>query len=375
MEADLTPEERMIRETVRDFAEGVVAPMTRDWDRRSEVPPALMREIGEFGLLGIPFREEWGGSGASSVAFALAVEEMSRVDAWLALTVTGHVAFGCVPVDRFGTVSQKTRFLPPAIGGTSFAGWGISEPHCVGADVECLMSEAWPGAGGYTLSGTKTVSVWTGTSGYLVVSARIGGAPTSVLSSFIVPVESPGLSLRSLPSGEVRPRWEVDLDAVRVPDANLLGEEGAGIWHYREVLNGARIFVGAAAVGIVQASLELATGWLHRRTVRGPHAERWLMRLAELSMVADLARAAVLRAARLKDRGAPYGKEAAIAKVFAIRAARRVTRGLVRAGAGAGKGCGGGKRRPVPRSEVVSAGGLDGWGRRPVGVAVAHYLA
>jgi len=323
---DLTPEQAMIREAVRTFAEDVVRPGAAARDETGEFPLEIMRQMGAMGLFGLPFPEEVGGSGGDTVSYALAVEEIGRVDASLGLGYAAHVSLGCAPLVLFGTPAQQQRYLLPALRGDYLAAFGLTEPEA-GSDAGGTRTRAERVDGGFVLTGTKVFITNAGHAGYIVTTARYGGGRG--ISAFIVPAGAAGLEvvcaykklgMRSSETCEVR------LDGVRVDEDHLLGQPGQGFSQFLAVLDGGRISIGALGVGVAQAALDAALAYAAERRQFGRRIadfEAIQFKLADMALAVELARTMVLKAAWLKDQHRPFTTEAAMAKLFASEAAVR----------------------------------------------------
>lgn len=340
MNFDLTPEEKMIRETVRDFAEGIVAPGARERDEKSSFPFDIMQEMGELGFFGIPFSEDWGGSGGNTVAYALAVEEISRIDASLGLGFAAHVSLGLSPLYLFGTPQQKRQYLVPAMRGDYLAAFGLTEPEA-GSDAGGTLTMATADGESFFISGEKCFITNAGHSGYIVATARTSREDRKI-SAFIVPNDAPGVSVScnyqklGMRSSET---CEIHFDQVRVPKDHRLGEEGQGFHQFLDILDGGRISIGALGVGVAQASLDYAMQYATTRRQFGKTLGEFQaiqFKLADMAMEVEMARNLVLKAAWLKDQHRPFAKEAAMAKLFASEAAMRAANQAVQIYGGAG---------------------------------------
>ncbi len=337
---DLTPEETMIRQTVRDFAENVVAPGAKDRDEKSEFSFDLMHQMGELGFFGLPFSEDWGGSGGNTVMYALAVEEISRIDASLGLGFAAHVSLGCSPLYWFGTDGQKREYLVNAIQGKYLAAFGLTEPGA-GSDAGGTETFAERTDRGWVISGEKCYITNAGHAGYIVATARTSREHRRI-SAFIVPSGTEGLSVRcaynkmGMRSSET---CEIHFDQVEVPEDYLLGEEGKGLHQFLDILDGGRISIGALGVGVAQAALDASIEYATQRRQFGrPISEFQAVqfKIADMAMEVEMARTMVLKAAWLKDQHRPYAREAAMAKLFASEAAMRASNQAVQIYGGAG---------------------------------------
>ncbi|MDA8195027.1 MAG: acyl-CoA dehydrogenase family protein [Thermaerobacter sp.] len=327
MDFDLTREETMIRDAVRDFAEEVVAPGASARDETAAFPYDIMQQMGELGFFGIPFAEQWGGAGGSTVSYALAVEEISRVDAALGLGFAAHVSLGCSPVYYFGNEQQKQTYLTGAIRGDYLASFGLTEPEA-GSDAGGTRTLALRTGDAYRVSGTKIFITNAGHAGYLVVTARTAASDRRI-SSFIIPRDTPGVEIRcdykkmGMRSSET---CEIRLQDVDIPAGHLLGEEGKGFQQFLQILDGGRISIAAIGVGIAQGALEAALAYAAERRQFGRRINDFQaiqFKLADMAMEIELARTMVLKAAWLKDQNRAFGKEAAIAKLFSSESAMR----------------------------------------------------
>ena len=328
MNFDLTPEEEMIRSAVRDFAEGVVAPDAAKRDEMQEFPADIMKQMGDLGFFGIPFSERWGGAGGSTVSYALAVEEISRVDASLGLGFAAHVSLGCSPIYYFGTDAQKQRFLEKAIAGTYLASFGLTEPEA-GSDAGATQTTAVATDSGFRISGTKIFITNAGHAGYIVATAKSGDG-TRGISNFIIPTGLDGVRVRcdykklGMRSSET---CEIILDQVEVSQDALLGDINKGFKQFLQILDGGRISIAAIGVGVGQAALEAALFYANQRRQFGRAIGEFQaiqFMLANMGMEVEMARTMVLKAAWLKDQGRPFSKEAAMAKLFSSEMATRV---------------------------------------------------
>lgn len=337
---DLTAEEEMIRQTVRDFAESEVAPKAKERDEKSEFSFDLMKQMGELGFFGLPFAEEWGGSGAGTVSYALAVEEISRIDASLGLGFAAHVSLGCSPLYFFGTDEQKAEYLTRAIHGSYLAAFGLTEPQA-GSDAGGTATFAERTDDGWVLSGEKCFITNAGHAGYIVATARTA-RDSRKISAFIVPRHTRGVAVScsynklGMRSSET---CEIHFDQVHVPHDHLLGAEGKGLRQFLDILDGGRISIGALGVGVAQAALDASMAYAQQRRQFGRTIGTFQaiqFKIADMAMEVELARTMVLKAAWLKDQHRPYAREAAMAKLFASETAMRAANQAVQIHGGAG---------------------------------------
>jgi len=339
---DLSREQSMIRDLAREFAEGEVAPGAAERDKTGRFPLELVRRMGELGLLGIPIPEAYGGTGGDTVAYALAVEEISRADGSLGLTMAAHCSIGMGPVLYFGTEEQKKQWLPGAAWGEYLASFGLTEPEA-GSDAAATRTTAVRDGEGWVLSGSKSFITNAYYCGYIVCTAvtRPGEGHRGI-SAFIVPNPTPGFTIgpayekMGLRSSDTRPLY---FDQVRLPADALLGQEGEGFRQFMITLDGGRISIGAMAVGIAQAALDAALAYARQRVQFGQTISKFQaiqFKLADMAMEIELARNMVLKAAWLKDQGRPFTREAAMAKLFASETAVRAANQAIQIHGGAG---------------------------------------
>ncbi len=339
---DLSQEQQLIRNLAREFAEGEVAPGAAERDKTGRFPLELVRKMGELGLMGIPFPEEYGGTGGDTVAYALAVEEISRVDGSLGITLAAHCSIGMGPVYYFGTEDQKKRWLPGAARGEYLASFGLTEPGA-GSDSAATKTTAVRDGDGWVLNGAKIFITNAHYCGYIVCTAVTQpGQGHRGISAFIVPNPTPGFTIgpaydkMGLRSSDTRPLF---FENVRLPADALLGREGEGFRQFMVTLDGGRISIGAMAVGIAQGALDAALAYARQRVQFGQSISKFQaiqFKLADMAMEIELARNMVLKAAWLKDQGRPFTKEAAMAKLFASETAVRAANQAIQIHGGAG---------------------------------------
>jgi alkylation response protein AidB-like acyl-CoA dehydrogenase len=296
--------------------------------------------MGTLGFYGLPFSEEWGGSDAGTISYALAVEEIGRADASLGLGFAAHVSLGCSPVYFFGSPEQKAQYLAPAISGEFLAAFGLTEPEA-GSDAGGTQTFAQQDGEIYRISGTKIYITNAVHAGYIVATARTDRKERRI-SAFIVPRNSRGLSVNAsykkmgMRSSET---CEVYMDNVEVPSEYLLGQKDKGFHQFLDILDGGRISIGALSVGVAQACLDASLAYSHQRRQFGKTLDRFQaiqFKLADMAMEVELARMMVLKAAWLKDQHRVYAKEAAMAKLYASETAMRAALQAVQIHGGAG---------------------------------------
>lgn len=327
----LTEEERLLRATVRDFADRELRPRSARWDESEEPALESFRLTAGLGLTGLGIPAEYGGSGGGSRQIAIAVEELARGCASTSLIYLVAVSLFAATIVRFGSEQQKRRYLPSAARGESIGAFAYTEPGA-GSDAAGVQATAVRQGNGYVLNGQKIFITNGDIADALAVFATVDRSLRHTgITAFVVDKGTPGLSARRQ-RGKMgmrgSPTAEVFLDNVRVPEENRLGKEGEGFTYAMQVLETSRIAIAAQAVGIGQAALEDAARYAKQRQQFGrPIAEfqglRWM--LADMATRLEAARLLVWRAAQLKDQGQPVAKEASMAKLFAGEAAMYVT--------------------------------------------------
>ncbi|WP_124727807.1 acyl-CoA dehydrogenase [Staphylospora marina] len=330
MNYDLTSEQRMIRKLMRDFAEGEVAPGADERDLAKRFPREIFEKMAELNLMGLPFPEEYGGAGADTVSFAIAVEELSRVCASTGITYSAHISLGCAPLYLFGTEEQKQKYLVPLCQGKTLGAFGLTEPGA-GSDAGGTRTRAVKDGDGWVINGNKCFITNAGYASHIALTAVTGERDgKKEITAFIVPTDAPGFQVienyvkMGLHSSNTT---ELVLDHVRVPDENILGKIGHGFKQFLITLDGGRIGIGAMAVGIAQGAYELALKYAKERKQFGQSISRFQViqhKLADMHMMIELARTYVYKAAWLKDQGRKFTKEASICKLFASEVAMKV---------------------------------------------------
>ena len=320
MDLDLTPEQELIRDTVREFAREQVAPVAEELDRESRFPYELVAELAELGLMGLPIPEEYGGAGGDTVSYALAIEELTRVDSSVAITVAAHTSLGTMPIYLFGTEEQRQRWLPDLASGSRLAAFGLTEPGA-GSDAGATRTTAVLSEGSWIVNGSKMFITNAGTdiSACVIITARTA---EDEVSNLVVPNGTPGYEI-SRPMDKLG--WkasdtrELAFRDCAVPEQNLLGPRGQGFHQFLEILDGGRISVAAMGVGLAQGAYDLAYAYAQEREQFGRPISKFQaiqFKLADMATEIEAGRGLVLRAAWLKDRGRPFAREAAMAKLF-----------------------------------------------------------
>ncbi|MFD1336243.1 acyl-CoA dehydrogenase family protein [Oceanobacillus iheyensis] len=330
MNFELTKEQIMIRKMVRDFAETVIQPRAIEIDTKAEFPEDIFKQMGELGLLGIPFPEEYGGSGGDTVSYALAVEEIGRICGSTGLSYAAAVSLGASPIYYFGTEQQKLEFLKPLASGEGLGAFGLTEPNA-GSDSGGTKTTAKVDGDDYIINGEKCFITNASYAKFITVTAvtEINKDGRNRISAILVPTDTPGLTITSnYDKMGVRgsDTAEIVLNDVRVPRSNLLGTEHKGHPQFLQTLDGGRISIAALGVGIAQAALDKALAYAKERKQFGKSISNFQaiqFKLADMAMEVELARNMVLKAAWLKDEGKNFSKEAAYAKLFATETATR----------------------------------------------------
>ena len=328
MDFDLSNEHELIRDTVRAFARERVAPVAEELDRESRFPYELVAEMAELGLLGIPFPEEYGGGGGDTVSYAIAIEELTRVDSSVAITVAAHTSLGTMPIFLFGTEEQRQEWLPQLASGERLAAFGLTEPGA-GSDAGATRTTAELRDRQWVVNGSKIFITNAGTdvTACVAITARTG---EEEISNLIVPNGTPGYEI-SAPMKKLG--WRAsDTRALSfvdcaVPEGNLLGKRGKGFRQFLEILDGGRISVAAMGVGLAQGAYDLAFAYAREREQFGrPIAsfQAIQFKLADMATEIEAGRALVYKSAWLKDQGRPFAREAAMAKLFTGELSHRV---------------------------------------------------
>ncbi|QMU98118.1 acyl-CoA dehydrogenase [Microbacterium esteraromaticum] len=326
---DLNEEQQELAAMVREFAEEVVAPQAYEADRSHTLNLGVVRQMGEMGLFGLPFSEEYGGQGGDYLALGLAIEGLARVDQSLAITLEAGVSLGAMPIYRFGTEAQKQEHLPALLAGEALAGFGLTEPEA-GSDAGATRTTARLEGGEWVLNGSKQFITNSGTdiTRFVTMTAVTGETDgRKEISTIIVPNGTPGFTVE--PAYD-KVGWNASdthpltLQDVRVPEDNLLGERGRGFKNFLSILDEGRIAIAALATGAAEGCLEAAVDYAGKRTVFGSALstrQNAQFTLARMRARVHTARLAWHHAARLRDAGRPFAEEAAIAKLVSSEAA------------------------------------------------------
>jgi alkylation response protein AidB-like acyl-CoA dehydrogenase len=325
---DLSPEHELLRGTVREFAVERIAPVAEELDREHRFPYDLVAELAELGLMGIPIPEEYGGAGADTLAYAIAIEELTRIDSSVAITVAAHTSLGTMPVFLFGSDEQKERWLPDLASGRRLGAFGLTEPGA-GSDAGATQTRAELREGQWIVNGSKIFITNAGTdiTWGVTITARTG---EDEISNVVVPNGTPGYEI-SPPMEKLGWRAsdtrELSFSDAAVPEDHLLGPRGAGFKQFLEILDGGRISVAAMGVGLAQGAYDLAYAYARERQQFGRPIAKFqavAFRLADMAVEIEAGRQLVYRAAWLKDQGRAFALEAAMAKLYTGELSNRV---------------------------------------------------
>ena len=330
MNFELSDEQRMIREMVSDFAEEVIKPRAIEIDKTGEFPSDIFKKMGELGFMGLPFSETYGGSGGDTLSYILAVEEIGKRCGSTGLSYAAAVSLGASPLYYFGTEAQKEKFLKPLLNGSALGSFGLTEPNA-GSDAGGTRTTAVLENDEDVINGEKCYITNANFADTLILTAVTGKQDNgkNIISAIIVPTNTPGITITA-PYDKMGVRGsdtaQIVLKDVRVPKENLLGGETNGFKQFLKTLDSGRISIGALAIGIAQASLERSIQYAKERVQFGKPISKLQaiqFKIADMATEIEMARTMVHKAAWLKDQGQPFGKEAAMAKLFASETATR----------------------------------------------------
>lgn len=327
MDFALNESQEMIRQMVNEFAQKELAPIAADLDREGRFPHEIIKKMADLDLFALPFSEEYGGTGDGYLAYAIAVEEISKACASTGITYAAHCSIGTGPVYLFGTEEQKRKWVPPCARGEMLAAFGLTEPDA-GSDAGGTKTSAVLKDDQWVINGTKCFITNATHAGMAIITAVTEpGQGTRGISSFIVPTATLGFSVAApydklgLKASDTA---EIVMEDVHIPADHLLGKRGEGFKQFMKVLDGGRISIGALSVGIAQASLDAALAYARERRQFGQPISKFQaiqFKLADMATRIELARMAVYRAAWLKDQDMPFTRESAMAKLFASETA------------------------------------------------------
>ena len=343
LEFTFTDEQQQLRRSVREFAEGEISPHVLEWDEASHFPLEIMPKLAEMSLLGVIFPEEYGGAGLGYIEYAIAIEELSRVDGSVGLIVAAHNSLCSNHIYKFANEAQKQKYLVPLAQGKKIGAWSLTEPEA-GSDAGGTRTTAVRSGGGWILNGAKTFTTNGHHAGVCVAMAVTNKQKASHgISAFILEKGMPGfrpgkkenkLGMRASDTSEVI------FSDCRVPGENLLGAEGDGFINSLQVLDGGRISIAALALGMAQGAFEAATRYAKQRKQFGKAIAEFQaiqFKLADMATEIEAARLLVYRAAWAADRGdARFTRESSMAKLFASEVAVRVANEAVQIHGGYG---------------------------------------
>ncbi len=345
MNFDLSDDQKAIQRLAREFAQNEVRPRAEEMDREEAFPYELVADMAELGFMGLPFPEKYGGSGADTVSYALAVMELGRVDASTAITMAAHVSLGATPFYLFGTEEQKQRYLVPLAQGKMLWGFGLTEPNA-GSDAGNVQTKAVLKNGNWVINGTKAFITNSGTtiSGGTTITAvtgtRADGKPE--ISNIIVPQDTPGFT-RSKKYKKMGWRAsdtrELSFVDATVPEGNLLGKRGEGYHQFLQILDGGRISVAALSVGLAMGAYDEALQYAKDRIAFGKPISKFQaiqFKLVDMLCEIEHAKMMVLKAAWEKDEGREFEQTASLAKLYSGEVSRRVVNEAVQIHGGYG---------------------------------------
>jgi butyryl-CoA dehydrogenase len=332
MDFTLNDEQRAIRDTSRDFAEQEIKPLAEEMDRTGEFPYELVRKMGELGLLGLPFPEKYGGAGADFLSYCLAMEEISRGDVSVGITMEAHTSLGASPFFLFGSEAQKQQYLVPLASGKQLWAFGLTEPGA-GSDSGGTQTRAVLRNGSWHINGSKSFITNAGTqmTGGVTITAVTDDRPggRNEITNIIVPKGTPGYFIGNpykkmgWKASDTRP---LTFEDCIVPEENILGRRGDGFKQFMQILDAGRVAIAALSVGLAQACLDEALAYAKQRTQFGKPISKFQaiqFKLADMDTEIELARLMYYKAAWLHMEGRPYSREASMAKLFASETAKR----------------------------------------------------
>jgi butyryl-CoA dehydrogenase len=333
LDFEFSEEQEAFRRVVREFAEAEIAPHAEAWDRDHHFPVEVVQKMGDLGLFGLPFPDEYGGAGAGLSELCIAIEEIARVDSSMAITLEAGVGLGANPIYHFGSDEQKERWLPDLVAGRALAGFGLTEPEA-GSDAGAIRTRAELDGDEWVINGEKVFITNSGTEITSLVTVTARTAPDEI-SAIIVPSATPGFVVDP-PYRKVG--WHASdtrglrFDDCRVPAGNLLGERGRGFRQFLQILDDGRVAIAAMAVGLAQGCLDHSVEYATERRAFGRPIGSYqgvAFKCADMAVDVAAARLLTYRAAWLRDNGRPFRTEAAMAKLhsseMAVTAAREAT--------------------------------------------------
>lgn len=344
---DFTPEQDALRAMVRDFTASEIAPHAEAWDRDHFFPVDVVRAMGDLGLFGLPFPEEYGGGGADLTTLCIAIEEIGKVDQSMAITLEAGVGLGANPIYHFGTEAQRQEWLPDLCAGRKLGAFGLTEPEA-GSDAGGTRTRAVidDATDEWVINGSKAFITNSGTpiTSIITVTARTDEPRTAKpeISAIVIPAGTPGLNVappyRKM-GWHASDTHELGFSDVRVPGDNLLGERGRGFSQFLAILDDGRVAIAALAVGVIKACLEESVAYAKERNAFGKPIGSYQgvsFKCADLAVMAATAELLTYQAAAKRDAGMPFATDASIAKLYATEAAVTATREATQIFGGAG---------------------------------------
>ncbi|MDL1900937.1 acyl-CoA dehydrogenase [Anaerolineae bacterium CFX9] len=335
MDFELSAEQKMWQRIVRDFCEAELRPHAAEVDESGILNWDAVRKMRDIGLLGLDVPEAYGGAAMNTIEIAIAIEEIGRACGSTGLSIAAHNGLGCAPIAKWGTQTQKERFLPRLLSGEVLGALALTEPGA-GSDLSGAQTSAVRDGDSWVIDGSKAWITNAGIAPVITVLLRTEkGTGSSGFSMMLVPTDSPGLTIGP-PEKKMglrgSPTYMLSFDGVRVPLDSILGEEGRGFQQTMQVLDSGRVGIGALSVGLAQAAFEESVRYATQRRAFGKaiaehQAIQWM--IADAALEIDAARLMVYRAAWLKDQGKPYSKQAAMAKLLASEVAEKVARNAI----------------------------------------------
>ena len=328
MNFDLSEEHELLRSTVREFAVERIAPVAEELDREHRFPYDIVAELARLGLMGIPIPEEYEGAGGDTVSYAVAIEELTRIDSSVAITVAAHTSLGTMPILLYGNEEQKREWLPDLASGRRLAAFGLTEPEA-GSDAGATRTTAELRDGQWVINGAKTFITNAGTDITACVTLTARTADDEI-STIVVPNGTDGYEI-SAPMRKMG--WhasdtrELSFRDCAVPEENLIGERGAGYRQFLEILDGGRISIAAMGLGLAQGAYDLAAAYARERQQFGQPISKFQaiqFKLADMATEIEAGRGLVYKSAWLKDQGRSFGQAAAMAKLYTGELSHRV---------------------------------------------------
>ncbi|SKC58885.1 acyl-CoA dehydrogenase [Maledivibacter halophilus] len=331
MDFRISKEHEMLRQMYREFAENEVKPLAEEVDEQEMFPVETVKKLARYGFLGIPFPKEYGGQGGDNLAYAMAVEELSKACATTGVIVSAHTSLGASPIYEFGTEQQKQKYLIPLVKGEKLGAFGLTEPNA-GTDAAGQQTKAVLDGDHYILNGSKIFITNAGYADiYIIMAMTDKSKGVKGISAFIVEKDYEGFSVGKKESKmgiKGSATCELIFENVRVPKENLIGKEGKGFGIAMKTLDGGRIGIGAQALGIAQGAIDETVKYVKERKQFGRSIAKFQntqFQLADMQTKVDAARLLVYRAAMAKENGERFSTDAAMAKLFAAETAMEVT--------------------------------------------------